>query len=97
MNPSVHKLLRHGVKIAERFPLSLAYFAEDSAESMHKYYRKNSLAHARQSSRERRLLDVFNRSVDLSDPAVSLVFLDDRRKKQHEDLPSDFLSLFKGA
>lgn len=96
MNPSVHKLLRHGPAIANEFPLSLAYFSEDAAESMHKYYRKNSLAHARQSSREHRLLDVYNRSVDLSDPAISLVYLDDRRKKQHDELPADFLSLFKG-
>lgn len=32
MNPTVHKMLRHGVDIAKEFPLSLAYFAE----SMHK-------------------------------------------------------------
>lgn len=38
MNPSVHKMLRHGVAIFWHFPLSLAYFAEDAAESMHKYY-----------------------------------------------------------
>lgn len=94
INPTVHKLLRHGVVIARKFPLSLAYFSEDAAESMHKYYRKNSLAHARQSSRENRLLDVFNRSVDLSDPAISLYFLEDRMKKVHDDLPPDFVALF---
>lgn len=60
LNPTVHKMLRHGVAIARRFPLSLAYFAEDSAESMHKYYRKNSISHARQNSRANRLKDVFN-------------------------------------
>lgn len=95
MNPSVHKMLRHGVDISQQFPLSLAYFAEDAAESMHKYYRKNSLAHARQSSRANRLLDVFNRAVDLSDPLISLIYLEDRRKQEKEDLPSEFISLFR--
>ncbi len=94
MNPSVHKMLRHGVDIARKFPLSLAYFAEDAAESMHKCYRNTSLHHARQNSRENRLKDVFNRAVDKSDPLISLVYLDKRRKAQSEELPDEFLSLF---
>lgn len=42
MNPTVHKMLRHGPSIAREFPLSLAYFAEDAAESMHKMYKKKT-------------------------------------------------------
>lgn len=94
INPSVHKMLRHGVDIAREFPLSLAYFSEDAAESMHKCYKKNMIHHARQNSRENRLKDVFNRAVDTSDPLVSLVYLDKRLKEKKEQLPSKFISLF---
>lgn len=94
MNPSVHKMLRHGVAIARNFPLSLAYFAEDAAESMHKCYRKSSLYHARQNSRENRLKDVFNRAVDMSDPLISTIYLEKRIGK-NKPLPSEFLSLFE--
>lgn len=94
MNPSVHKMFRHGVKIAKRFPLSLAYFSEDAAESMHKYYRTNSISHARQNSRENRLMDVFNRAVDMSDPMISMVHIEKRSKSTSEELPSEFVSLF---
>lgn len=93
LNPTVHKMLRHGVAIARQFPLSLAYFAEDAAESMHKCYRKNSLSHARQNSRANRLKDVFNRSIDFSDPLISMIYLD-KRKSQSDELPSEFRSLF---
>lgn len=95
MNPTVHKMLRHGVDIARQFPLSLAYFAEDAAESMHKIYKKNSVMHARQNSRANRLKDVFNRSVYLSDPLISSVYLKKRCEAQKQELPSEFLSLFK--
>lgn len=94
MNPSVHKMLRHGVDIARKFPLSLAYFAEDAAESMHKCYRKNSINHARQNSRANRLKDVFNRAVDMSDPLVSTIYLEKRCKAQKKELPAEFISLF---
>lgn len=88
MNPSIHKMLRRGVDIARKFPLSLAYFAEDAAESMHKCYKNDSIHHARQNSRENRLKDVFNRAVDMSDPLISTIFLEKRCKKQKENLPS---------
>lgn len=94
MNPSIHKMLRHGVAIARQFPLSLAYFAEDAAESMHKYYRKNSISHARQSSRANRLMDVFNRAVDCSDPLISSIYLENRIKSEKKELPSEFITLF---
>lgn len=94
MNPSVHKMLKHGVEICQEFPLSLAYFAEDAAESMHKCYKKNSISHARQSSRANRLKDVFNRSVDFSDPLISNVYLEKRLASQKKELPTEFCALF---
>lgn len=95
MNPTVHKMLRHGVAISRKFPFSLAYFAEDAAESMHKSYKLNSLHHARQNSRENRLKDIFNRAIDLSDPVFSMFYLDKRQKSNNDELPDDFVSLFE--
>lgn len=94
MNPSVHKMLRHGVDIARKFPLSLAYFAEDADESMHKCYRNSSIHHARQNSRENRLKDVFNRAVDMSDPLISTIYLEKRCQAEKQELPAEFISLF---
>lgn len=48
MNPSLHKLFRHGCQIARKFPLPMAYYSEDASESWHKFYRKNMKSHARQ-------------------------------------------------
>lgn len=39
LNPTVHKLLKHGCEIATNFPLSMSYYAEDAVESWHKIYR----------------------------------------------------------
>ena len=39
MNIAMHKLLKHGCEITRKFPLPIAYFAEDANESIHKIYR----------------------------------------------------------
>ena len=60
MSPTLHKLLKHGCEISRQLPLPQAYYAEDANESWHKLYRQNMTQHARQNSRENRLMDVFN-------------------------------------
>ena len=55
MNPTMHKFLRHGCEISSRFPLPIAYYAEDVLEEAHKYYRRNMVLHARQNSRKNRV------------------------------------------
>ena len=73
ISPTVHKLLIHGCQIAKKFPLPMAYFAEDAGESWHKHYRKNMVIHARQNSKINRLGDVFDRAIYLTDPMISLI------------------------
>ena len=82
MSPTVHKLLAHGCDIAKKFPMPQIYFAEDCTESWHKYYRKNIISHARQNSRENRLLDIFNRALCFSDPIIFLIYVNRRLKEQ---------------
>lgn len=91
--PTTHKLLKHGVEIQEQFSLPLSYYAEDSGESAHKYYRNNSREHARQIGRHERLLDVFQYSVYYSAPKISLVYVE-KRKKETEELPQEFKQIF---
>ena len=85
INPSLHKLLMHGCQIARKFPVPMIYFSEDASEAWHKLYRKNILEHSRQISRSARLLDTFNRAVYLSDPLISLIFIQ-KRLKYHKTL-----------
>lgn len=89
MSPSVHKLLRHGCEVARKFEMPTMYYAEDCSESSHKFHRRNMEEHARQISRSARLLDVYNRAVYMSDPKMSLISLNKRRKfyKEHPITP----------
>lgn len=92
MSPTFHKLLKHGCEIARQLPLPVAFYAEDANESWHKYYRKNMIDHTRQNSRENRLQDVFNRAVYMTDPKISLIFID-RRVKMDNRMRSEFLDV----
>ena len=87
INPSTHKLLRHGCAVSRKFPLPIAFYSEDSSEAWHKLNRRNMKQRARQNSRQNRILDVLNRAMYLSDPKVSLEHITNRLKfrKQTEN------------
>ena len=55
------------------------------------------IGHARQCSREARLLDVFQRAVHLSDTLISSFWLDSRIKKsrQHHGDGEDLIAHFR--
>lgn len=82
MCPTLHKLLKHSSDIIGRFPLPIAYYSEDASEAWHKMYRKNLVSHARQISREARIHDTFNRAVYVTDPLISLLYIQNRLKGQ---------------
>ncbi|XP_036347985.1 uncharacterized protein LOC118757377 [Rhagoletis pomonella] len=86
MNPSMHKILQHGPDIVRQFPMPVAFYAEDALESMHKIHRETIREHSRRNSRENAILDTFNRAVYLSDPILSMVYLD-RRREMHKKRP----------
>lgn len=98
LNPSVHKLLMHGPDIVRQFPLPIAYYAEDALESMHKVHRETVRDHSRRNTRENTILDTFNRAVYLSDPLISMVYLD-RRMLMHKkrDLPLEVKRFLKAG
>lgn len=73
LSPTVHKMLRHGCEIARKFKMPMLYYAEDCLESGHKFLRRNMTAHARQISREARLLGVYNRTVYVTDCKIAIL------------------------
>lgn len=96
MPSSIHKLLIHSRDIMLANHLSVGVLAEDAAESCNKLYRHNRQFHARKSSREKNLMDVFNRSLDSSDPIVASFGLQKRQHSRHRKcLPSEVLALLK--
>ena len=83
MNPSMHKLLIHGCDIVRQFPMPIAFYAEDASESSHKIYRDTLKNHSRQSNRQYHIEDTFNRMIYLTDPIISMKYID-RRIKMHK-------------
>lgn len=92
MCPTLHKLLKHSSDIIKSLPLPIAYYSEDASESWHKLYRKNLISHARQTSREDRIRDTFNRAVFMTDPLISLIHVKNRLKNQLQHLITDEMS-----
>jgi hypothetical protein len=71
MPVSLHKILIHSYQIVQVFPLPLGAFSEESAEARNKFYRRDRLNHARKSSRENNMKDLFNYQMYSSDPVIS--------------------------
>lgn len=96
MSPTVHKVLVHSGEIMLANELPLGILAEDASESANKLYRHNREFHARKSSREKNLTDVFNRSLDSSDPIIASYSLQKRlHSRVRKHIPLKVLGLLK--
>lgn len=96
MKPTVHKVLIHSRQIIENTVLPVGYFGEDAAESRHKIYKADRLHHARKSSRIKNIQDIFNRSMDTSDPLISSTYI--KKRLQHRkrlQLPKEVIDLLQ--
>jgi hypothetical protein len=81
MPVTLHKLLLHGKEVVKGSKLPIGMLSEQAGESRNKLYRQFREFHARKTSLTDNLTDVFNRSMDSSDPIISNLSLDDRKKK----------------
>jgi hypothetical protein len=81
MPVTLHKLLLHGKEVVKGSTLPIGMLSEQAGESRNKLYRQFREFHTRKTSRKDNLSDVFNRSMDSSDPIVSNFLLDDRKNK----------------
>lgn len=71
MPQSIHKMLIHSRDILLSSDLPVGVLAEDASESCNKLYRRNREFHARKCDRVSNLTDLFNRSLDYSDPLIA--------------------------
>ena len=70
LSPSVHVLMHHGAQIIRALPCAPGLFSEEGTEHNNKKVRYNREHHARQSSLEYNLTDVFKRSSRISSPII---------------------------
>lgn len=90
---SVHRVLIHGAEIIAVSPLSVGKLTEENGEHRNKLIKSDRIAHARHTSRENNLRDIFSRALETSDPLITKLTQDGRKKKVHRDLPDDVKSL----
>lgn len=89
---SLNKILIHGTDIINAAPLPLAVLSEEGAESKNKSYKFDRIHHARKISRKANNEDMFNRSLEASDPFYSSKCLN-QKLKSRKGLPKDVLYL----
>ena len=68
---TVHKVLAHIGDIILHTPVPVGSVGEECVEARHKLFRKDREHHARKSSREHNITDIFMRAIYTSDPHIS--------------------------
>jgi hypothetical protein len=71
--PSVHKLLEHGLQIADSLELPIGVYSEESLEALNKEIRNARLNHSCKISRINVMKNQFNYLMIRSDPVVSSI------------------------
>jgi hypothetical protein len=91
---TIHKILVHGEEIVRSANLPLGMLSEQAGESRNKLWRSDREFHARKTSRQANLLDIFNRAMDSSDPIISnYSFVSRREMRKKLQLPAEAIEL----
>ena len=94
MSSTLHKILIHGSAIISTSVLPVGMLAEEASEARNKSYKNFRKNHSRKSSREATLTDLFYRSMDSTDPKISIVSLMTRLNKNKKlPLPHEVIQL----
>lgn len=96
MSPTLHKILVHGSQIIAASVVPVGCLGENASEARNKFYKRDRRIHARHNSRANNMLDVFQRSIDSSDPLISSIHIKkrvDRQKKR--TLPREVIDLLE--
>lgn len=89
-------MLVHGSELIRVSPLPLGVLSEEGAESKNKDYRNDRQHHARKCGRRQNLTDVFLRSMETSDPLISMVSAKKRREAHKtQPLPAEVQQLLR--
>lgn len=82
MTPTMHKILIHGATVIEKALLPIGLLSEEAAEARNKHFRMYRYNFARKFSREQCNFDVLNRLLLSSDPLVTSL-RPEPKKKSH--------------
>lgn len=96
MSPTLHKILVHGSQIIAASVMPVGCLGENASEARNKFYKRDRRMHARQNSRINNMMDVFQRSMDSSDPLISSICIM-KRAAEHkkQSLPPDVIGLLE--
>lgn len=98
ISSALHKVLYHGAHLIRVSPLPLGILSEEGAESKNKEYRSDRERHARKCGRTQNLTDVMLRSLEMSDPLISMFSASKRRVAiATRDLPSAVKELLQSS
>ncbi|CAH0563057.1 unnamed protein product [Brassicogethes aeneus] len=81
MPASVHKILMHGADVIKFSILPIGLLSEEAQEARNKDYKKYREHHSRKSSRLNTNTDLFHRLLETSDPYLSSIRIEPRKKK----------------
>jgi len=96
MSPTVHKVLVHGYQIIDTCLVPVGCLGEHASESRNKLYKSDRRGHAKKCSRLDNITDVFNRSMDTSDPLLSSTYLKERPNTiKKKTIPAEVISLLQ--
>jgi hypothetical protein len=96
MTPTLHKLIFHGHELIRACPMPLGLMTEEAAEAKHKMFRSDRASHSRMSSRTNNIRDIFQRSLEFSDPYFSLKIMSATKKKAKSVLPRAVIEMLDG-
>nr|XP_012566690.2 uncharacterized protein LOC105850829 [Hydra vulgaris] len=93
--PSVHKLLEHGLQIANALELPIGVYSEESLEALNKEIKNTRINHSCKISRINVMKNQFNYLMIRSDPVISSIQFTNHRCENGKLLPIEVLSLLK--
>jgi hypothetical protein len=85
--PTLHKILRHGKAIIENCALPIGLTNEEASEANNKILRHVRLHHARKTSWQDHLTDLYHRAMDVSDPVILEMASKNRKKHKLQKKP----------
>ena len=81
MSTTLHRLLAHSAAVIDNFDLPIGMMSEEAAESLNKCICEFRLKHTRKDSRLHTMSDMFGYLLVASDPVLSSVGQQERRRK----------------
>lgn len=93
ISATIHKFLFHGAEVIKNSPVPMCYLSEEAAETKLKFIRYFREHFSRKDSLEHTLVNIFNQSMDMSDPKIASLIRQQQRKKRAKEIPQEVKNL----